>query len=201
MTLKKLLLFPLILLLAAGCASPGPKFIDLSYTGDQVPDQSARIGIADFVDNRRKTQKGWVGHRILVDKSQETYLVRGMDLGATLTRHTQTFLEKKGFTLIPIPSFAPTLAGMATAPEGLDHVLSAHINTFECRATKKGTTTHMILEIDLRFLLGTREKKKFSIIPVALTLERTELTFTPEKLQDFINQALEEILEKALIFE
>lgn len=201
MNLKKWMFLPLILLLVAGCATPGPKFIDLSYTREGIPDQSAGIGIADFEDLRQKTQKGWVGHRILMDNSQETFLVRGMDLAGALTQYTRVFLEQKGFALRSIPSFPPTLAGMAEAPEGVDHILSAQINTFECRASKRGTTTHMVLEIDIRFHLGTRDKRKLSTIPVALTLERTELKFTPEKLQAFINQALEEILEKALVFE
>jgi hypothetical protein len=33
-----------------------------------------------------------------------------------------------------------------------------------------------------------------------LTLERTELTFTREKLENFVNQALEEVIQKALAF-
>ncbi len=201
MTLKKLFILCLILLGGAGCATPGPKFIDLSYTKDQAPLQTARVGIAPFSDKRPTLQKGMVGRRILMDNSQETYLVRGMSLGTTLTGLTRVFLEKKGFSVTPIPAWEPSLEGMKTAPQGVDHLLSADINRFECRATKRGTATQMVLDIDLRFYLGNRGIKKFSSVPVSLTLERTEMTFTPEKLEDFINQALEEILEKALVFE
>jgi len=35
-------------------------------------------------------------------------------------------------------------------------------------------------------------------IPVSLTLERTEMTFTPEKLEHFVNQSMEEVIQKAL---
>jgi len=44
------------------------------------------------------------------------------------------------------------------------------------------------------------EKKSLRTIPVALTLERTEITFTPQKLEQFVNQSLEEVIQKALVF-
>jgi len=65
---------------------------------------------------------------------------------------------------------------------------------------KKGVYTHMVLEMSLTFYLGDISSKRLSTIPASLTLERTELTFTPKKLEQFINQAFEEIVEKAFPF-
>jgi len=183
-----------------GCAVPGPKFVDLAYVKHHSPTQTGRVGISQFKDNRQNTEKGYVGQRILNDKSQETYRVRGQNLSAALTELTRVYLEKTGFAVTPIPPWPLSLEGMAQAPEGFIHILSADINTFECRAQKKGVYTNMVLEMNLTFYLGDTPSKKLSTIPVSLSLERTEMTFTEDKLEQFINQAFEEIVEKAFPF-
>ena len=89
---------------------------------------------------------------------------------------------------------------MAQAPNGLSHILSADINAFDCKAQKRGALTEMLLHMNLTFYLGDIQSKRLSTIPVSLTLERTELIFGPGKLAQFINQAFEEIVEKAFPF-
>ncbi len=197
--LQQVFIFLILFLSLSGCASPGPKFVDLAYVKHHSPTQTGTIGLAQFTDKRQKSI-GYVGHRILTDKSQETYLVRGMNLGATLTELTRVYLEKTGFVATPIPPWNRTLPGMAQATEGLTHILSADINILECRAQKNGALTKMVLEMDLTFYLGNIQSNQLSTIPVSLTLERTELTFTQDKLEQFINQAFEEIIEKAFPF-
>jgi hypothetical protein len=202
MTLKHLV-FCLILICclgSMGCATPGPKYVDLAYEKHHSPTQTGKFGIAPFKDNRKKLGQGVVGYRILTDQTQETYMVRGKNLSATLTELTRVYLEKTGFVVTPVPPWPHTLKGMAQAPLGLAHILSADINAFDCKAQKKGALTNMVLEIDLTFYLGDIQSKRLSTIPVSLTIERTELIFDPEKLAQFINQALEEIIEKAFPF-
>lgn len=183
-----------------GCATPGPKIVDLAYEKLHSPSQTGQVGIAQFKDNREKLGKGVVGYRILTDKTQETYMVRGKNLSATLTELTRVYLEKTGFIVSPIPSWLPTLTGMAQAPGGLSHILSADINAFDCKAEKRGALTHLVLSMDLIFYLGDIQSKRLSTIPVSLTLEKTELAFDSNKLAQFINQAFEEIIEKAFHF-
>ena len=183
-----------------GCATPGPKIIDLAYNKHHSPTQSGKVGIAQFKDKRQKKGQGVVGFRILTDSSQETYRVRGKNLGTTLTELTRVYLEKTGFVVTPIPPWLPSLDAIPQT-KGVAHILSADINTFECKAQKKGALTDMVLRIDLTFYLGELNPPRLSTIPVSLTLERTELIFTPEKLAQFINQALEEIIERAFPFE
>jgi hypothetical protein len=196
----KVVLALLCLFWLSGCAAPGPKYIDLAYLKHHSATQTGKIGISAFKDNRANTEKGYVGRRILTDKSQETYRVRGQNLSASLTELTRVYLEKTGFTVTAIPSWPLSLEGLAQASEGVNHILSADINIFECRAQKKGLYTKMILEMDLTFYLGDIAPKKLTTIPVSLTLERTEMTFTQDKLEQFINQAFEEIVEKAFPF-
>jgi hypothetical protein len=87
------------------------------------------------------------------------------------------------------------------ASSNFKQIMSGKINKFECRAEKKGGRTDMTLEIDLTLYLGIAEENTLKTIPVSLTLEKTEFTFTREKLEQFINQALEEVIQKALILE
>ncbi len=196
----KNLFISLVIFSCLSCAVPGPKFVDLAYVKNHSPTQTGKFGITQFKDNRQNTEQGYVGRRILTDKSQETYLVRGMNLSASLTELTRVYLEKTGFVVTPFPDWTPTLDKMAQVPGGLALILSADINTFECRAQKNGTYTKMILDMDLTFHLGNIQDKKLSTIPVSLVVERTELTFSSKKLEQFINQAFEEILEKAIPF-
>jgi hypothetical protein len=198
--LKNFFLSFILFSLIGGCTSPGPKFVDLAYVKHFSPTQTGKVGISQFKDNRKNTEKSYVGQRILNNKYQETYRVRGQNLSTALTELTRVYLEKTGFAVIPIPPWPLSLDGMAQAPEGFVHILSADINTFECRAQKKGVYTKMVLEIDLTFYLGDTPSKKLSTIPVSLALERTEMTFTEDKLEQFINQAFEEIVEKAFPF-
>ena len=198
--IKKIFLCFMLLSFLSACAAAGPKFIDLAYVKHHSPTQKGKVGLSRFEDKRQKTEKGYVGRRILTDKSRETYQVRGQNLSATLTELTRVYLEKTGFVVTPIAHWPRNLGALGDAPGGLAHILSADINILECRAEKKGVYTHMVLEMSLTFYLGDISSKRLSTIPASLTLERTELTFTPKKLEQFINQAFEEIVEKAFPF-
>lgn len=183
-----------------GCATPGQKFIDITYLADHEKTQSGAVGIAPFQDRRTGMDDGYVGYRILLDNSQETYFVSGMNLAGTLTRIMGAYFEKHGFTPSPIKSWDLTPEGAVAAATGYKQIVAGTINQFECRARKKGATTDMTLDIDLTLFIGMSDKSALKTIPVSLTLERTELTFTREKLEKFVNQALEEVIQKALVF-
>ena len=183
---------------ASGCATPGPKYIDLTYTGTSKVSHSGSLGISRFSDKRPGQDRGSLGHRVLNDNSRQVFLVQGLDLAGTLTNLTQTHLEKKGLTVTTIPAWSTTLTGMAEADQGTTYLLTADINAFECKAQKKGAVTTMVLDIDLTLFLGKMDQKKLTTIPVALTLERTDVNFTTKKLENFFNDALAEALEKAL---
>ncbi len=193
-----------------GCAVSGPKFIDIRYPGTDeavlsetmAPGkiQPGKIGIALFEDRRKDMDEGYVGYRLLLDKSQETYFVQGMDLADTLTKIVHTYSSQKEWSPSFISPWDLTPEGTTAAVKGYQRILSGTINQFECRANKKAGRTDMILDIDLTFYLGSSDKPGLSVIPTTLTLERTELTFTREKLENFVNQALEEVIQKALAF-
>ena len=183
-----------------GCATPGQKFIDITSIGDHEQTQSGTMGLAPFQDRRVPMGQGYVGFRMLMDNSQETYFVKGLNLSDALTQTIGIYLEKKGFTPVLIDSWKPTVADLETASKGFEQILTGQINLFECRAQKKGPATDMVLDIDLTFYLGRTQPHALKTIPVSLTLERTEFTFTREKMEKFVNQALEDVIEKALAF-
>lgn len=59
----------------------------------------------------------------------------------------------------------------------------------------------MVLKVDLTFFVGNKAGMSLTKTPAVLNLERTEVNFTREKVEDFFNQALTEVLEKALPFD
>lgn len=181
-----------------GCATSGQKFIDLSYRADHEKTQTGKIGIATVQDNRQRTEKGYIGYRILLDKSKETYFVKSLNLGGALTRALKIYYEKNGFEVTYIDPWEHTTGGVITSSKGFEQILSGTINQFECRAEKKGPATHMVFDINLTLYLGIADKKTLKTIPVSLTLERTELTFSEKKLEQFVNQALQEVIQKTL---
>jgi len=182
----------------SSCAVPGPKYIDIAYTGNPVTVSRATLGIARFTDARTEQAKGGLGHRLLNDKSKEIYLVRGLDLASTLTDVTQSFLEQKGLKVKQAKAWTPTLKGLAQSGAKTDYLLTAQINTFECKAIKKGAVTEMHLEIDIRFFMASPPEQSLTTIPVNLTLTRTDINFTRAKLETFFNETLAEALAKAL---
>jgi len=189
-----------ILFLFLGCTTSGEKFIHIAYLGDQAKTETGLIGMAPFQDKRGDMDVGYVGYRILMDNSQETYIVQGMNLAYTLKDVVEKYFEKKGFTVKTINQWEPLIDGVMNSGGGFKQIVAGRINKFECRARKTGITTDMVLDIDLTLFLGSMEKKSLKTIPVALTLERTEITFTPQKLEQFVNQSLEEVIQKALVF-
>jgi len=182
------------------CAAPGPKYIDIAYTGTPETVSRDTLGISRFTDARTDKAKGELGHRTLNDNSKEIYLVRGLDLATTITDVTQSFLEQKGMKVKTAPPWTPTLEGLAEAASRTDYLLTADINAFECAARKKGAITEMHLEIDIRFYLASPPNKTLTTIPVNLTLTRTDINFSRDKLESFFNDTLAEALAKALAF-
>lgn len=195
-----LILLGFIVICSGGCATTKQKFIDIHYRGDHEKTQTGKIGIAAVKDNRQTTDKGYIGYRILMDQSRETYFVKSLDLGGTLTRILKIYFEQNGFSATYIDPWDITTNGVIKASQGFEQIVAGTINQFECRAKKKGPATEMVLDIDLTLYLGIADRKTLKTIPVSLTLERTELVFTENKLEQFIDRALQEVLHKALAF-
>lgn len=197
--MKKQCWMILVLFLLLGCATPGQKFITISYTADHEKTQAGDMGLAPFKDKRADRKGGYVGYRILMDRSQETYFVQGMNLAETLTTSVGDYFRQTGFQVIPITAWELSPEGVKASIGGFEQIVAGQINKFECRAKKKGATTDMVLEIDLTLFIGKKTNgDQLKTIPVSLTLERTEMTFTPEKLERFVNQSMEEVIQKAL---
>ncbi|MFH2058974.1 MAG: hypothetical protein ABIJ59_08735 [Pseudomonadota bacterium] len=195
-----LIILGVILFFFGGCATPGKQFIDIRYMADHEQTQTGMIGLAVFTDKRPQNGEGYVGYRTLMDNSRETYFVTGVSLSYSLTRVTGVYLEKNGFVIAPVEPWEKNVEEMKKASKGFKQVLSAEIIRFECRAKKKGVTTKMTLDIGLIFYLGMADDNSLKRIPVSLKLERTEFGFSPEKLEKFVNQSMEEVIQKALVF-
>ncbi len=195
----KYLLSIILLITSAGCATPGQKFINLEYSSDKAMEKQGVVGIASLEDARENEGPGYIGHRILLDKSQETFFVPGFNLADTLTRVVTQYVGSRGYDTLPV-SFEPTPEGVQKTPAEMTYLLTGTINAFECAAKKKAGRTTINIEMDLSFVLADKSSGVIKTIPVALETEKIVMTFDLETVEEMMNQALAEVLEKALPF-
>lgn len=201
MNFYRLLLWLFMPVFLFACATAGQKYISLQYTQPAVETEKGDIGISDFEDNRPDVPKGYIGRRVLLDNSQETYFVNSMDLAASLTQAVASFLETRGFKPVPVMAWDATPDGVAAVSNPPPYLVGGTVQSFECRAQKKGGHTTMTLDIGFDLFLGIPAKQAVKTMPVSFSLEKTVLTFTREKFEGFVNDSIAEILEKALIIE
>lgn len=199
MKLKILVALSLLAAVLSGCSAPGQKFINIHYLGHPETIESQTIGLASFLDKRKDVEPGYVGYRSLMGDDRQTYYVFGKNLSKSLTHITKKYLEKKGMDVLIMEPWEPSIQGIEESGAETKQILTAAINRFECKAEKTGVATHMVLDIGLSFYLGQTGKVRLKTIPISLTLERTEIGFTPEKLEQFVSQSMTEVLEKALV--
>ncbi len=187
-----------VMMMLGGCATSGQQFIDIKYSGSHEKSKIGKIGVAPFSDMRTGMGEGYLGYRILLDKSQETYMVKGMDLAGALKKAVMDYYNQNGFTAASIRPWNLSPEDIEVSSEDCKQIVAGTINQFECRAWKKGGWTEMMLDIDLTLYIGLADSNTLKTIPVSFTMEKTEFTFNREKLELFINQALEEVIQKAL---
>lgn len=192
-------LYPILFfaLVSWGCAAGGPKFIDLAYTGPGGPEGSGKVGIAGFTDKRENAGEGYVGKRTLWHNREETFFVNGLDLAGSVTQAVTAYLEKSGYTVHRIEKGPHSAEDVKNAPNGYDTIIGGDVVSFECSA-RKNATTHMDIHISLVLYVGDINEGEFQTIPVELSLERREISFSKRKLENLLNRSLEEVLQKAL---
>jgi len=194
----------LCLILAAllgACATAGQQYIKVAYTGTADPMDQTRIAVVPLVDQRPDTETSYLGRRILMDNSQETYLVMGMDLAWSLTTSLTDFLVQKGATTKEMQEFPESPEAAAESPKELSRIITGRVEKFEVQAQKKGALTEMQLDISLTFSVALPETGQIKTVPVAYSLEKTLVSFSRQKLETFVNGAVAEILAKAGLLE
>jgi len=182
----------------SGCVSGGHKYVDLTYVGKSNGLQTGTVGISTFSDSRPDTKAGYVGTRYLGKSGKETYFVYGEDLALSVTSICKSYLQDSGFNCTSIPRWDYSPEGVKDAGQRFDFIVGGEIRKLECFAMKKIGFTSMTLDIDLVIYVGDPDKTELKKIPIILKLERTEITFTKEKLEKFLNESLLEIIQKAL---
>jgi hypothetical protein len=185
----------------AGCVTGGHKYVDLTYVGKSEGLQSGKVGISTFNDTRPDTEAGYVGTRYLGKTGKETYFVFGDDLSLSVTGICKSYLQDAGFECMSIPDWDYSPEGARDEGQRFDFIVGGEIRKLECFAMKKIGFTSMILDIDLVVYIGDPNRGELKEVPVVLNLERTELTFTEEKLEKFLNESLLEIIQKAFSFD
>jgi hypothetical protein len=185
----------------SGCAGGGTKYVDLTYVGNTDAHQSGKIGICTFSDLRPGAGAGYVGTRYLNKSDKETYYAYGDDLALSVTGICKSYLQDTGLNIMSIPKWAYTPEGAVDAGDRFDFIVGGEIRNLECFAMKKIGFTSMALDIDMVIYVGVPGRAELKSKPVVLKLERTEITFSEEKLQKFLNESLLEIIQEALDLE
>jgi hypothetical protein len=188
----------LLVLAVSGCAAGGPKYVDLTYVGKGDDIQSGKVGICTFSDTRPGAEAGYVGTRYLNKSDKETYYAYGDNLALSVTGICKSYLQDAGFDCTSIPKWDYTPEGVRGAGQRFDFIVGGEIRKLECFAMKKIGFTSMSLDIDMVIHVGDPGRTELKSIPVILELERTELTFSEEKLQKFLNESLLEVIKEAL---
>lgn len=190
-----------LLFFFSACTAAGQKYIVLTYSGDPAKTGTGKIGITEFYDSRTDVPQGYIGRRLLINNNQETYFVAGTDLGRSLADTVSQYIRKKGFEPVSAAPWELTPEGVSKAPKSLTRLVTGTISRFDVAAEKKGVLTEMVLTIDLTFYVGIPGTPALKTVPVTYSLEKTELRFTKQKLEKFVNRAVKEIIQKAALFD
>ena len=197
MDTHKIIMLSLLFILS--CATAGQKYVQIDYSGTPENTASGNIAISPIIDNRTPSVKGQIGYRILLDNSQETYLVQGLDLGKALTDAAEQYLGQSGYQVNRVKDWELSPDNISDMEPPFSRLVAGQVNQFECRAKKKGGHTTMVLDIDMTIYIGNPKAGTLKTTPVAFSLEKTVFTFSTQKLETFINESLVEIFEKSLM--
>src|SRR3989339_2250133 len=152
--MKKQCWMILVLFLLLGCATPGQKFINISYTADHEKTQTGVMGLAPFKDNRTDRNGGYVGYRLLMDRSQETYFVQGMNLANTLNTSVGDYFRQTGFEVIPMAAWELSPDGVKGSIGGFEQIVAGQMKKFEFRAKKEWAPPEECLLNELSLFIG-----------------------------------------------
>ncbi|THB78032.1 MAG: hypothetical protein D3926_14015 [Desulfobacteraceae bacterium] len=195
--------FSIIIFVAAaalflwGCASSGQKFIHLDFQHPISKTRSGRVGIEPFQDKRQNMGPGYLGYRTLLDNSRETFFVTGLDLSRSLTHVTSQYIQACGFDTEET-SFEHTPEGVGQSSTNFTYILAGQINDLEYTAVKKAGRTHVGLVIDLTLYLGEPATATLKTIPVSMTLDQVAFNLDRKKVEEMLNQSIQEVLVKSL---
>jgi hypothetical protein len=197
MRIKYFLILCFLSIFLTGCTTPGSKVIKVQYIGQAEASIKKNIGIAPFIDKRQDLEQGYIGKRILNSGSNEIYVVKGLNIASTTTNAFEAHFKKNGFNCQKINSWPYKIEWLKKVDKKYNYILSGDIIEFEFFANK-GFTTSMVLDIKLIIYLGNIEKNELITIPVNLNLKRKDIKFSVEKVENFINESLTEVIIRAM---
>ena len=200
--MKKILSVAIVMsaLVLSGCIAGGAQYVDLYYTGKSEVSKSGKLGISTFSDERPDTEADYLGTRDINKNKKETFFSIGGDVASSVTKVCKSYLQDVGFNCTSIAPWDHSPGGVKESRQRLDFLVGGTIKKLDCFAMKKTGFTSLILDIDMVIYIGTPDKSEVKKVPVQLKLERNEIIFSNEKLQDFMNNSLLEVIQNALSF-
>jgi len=193
-------LLPVLFICFSACAKPGAYFVELKYLGDPSPRSAGRVrvGLQGIEDRRGVEVKDFLGSRAVGSGREELFLTRSTTVADAVTAAYRSFLEKKGFQVESVSGWDLTPEGMGKVKEGQTYLVGGSVEFLRCDAVKRLGRTDLTLEVRLSTAIGNPAEGRVKTVPIAVKLERTELTFDPEKLEGFINETLTDAITTSL---
>ncbi len=186
-----------LLVFLTGCTVAGSKYVKVYYTGHVRGSVSENIAIASFMDKRGEVPRGFLGKRILNSGSEEVYLAKDNNLSGSVTRAFKTCLIKSGYIVENMDSFELDKGSIKNINKKFKHIVTGEILEFDFFANK-GFATTMVLDIKLVIHVGDVESGSITTVPVSLNLKRKDIKFSIKRVENFINQSLSEVINRAV---
>lgn len=188
-------LFALIFFFLSACG--GRTFlVDLRYVPQTPPAlrvEPTTVALAPFFDDR--TEKGDVGVRRRLDGSVDRFTTAPTRVAEGVTKAVERFLRRNGFTVQAIEKWDLKPASLSKVDAEM--VVGGQIKQLWSRADSVAGRTIVTTSLEIIFYLGKPREGKVLQQGVEIEREITQVIFSPEKVEERVNESLSEIIESA----
>ncbi|NIO05810.1 MAG: hypothetical protein GTN74_14755 [Proteobacteria bacterium] len=189
------LLFVLVFFFLSACG--GRTFlVDLRYM-PQTPfvlrAEPSTVALAPFIDDR--TEKGDVGVRRRLDGSVDRFTTAPTPVAEGVKKAVERFLRRNGFTVQAIEKWDLKPASLSKVDAEM--VVGGEIKQLWSRADSVAGRTIVTTSLEIIFYLGKTREGKVLEQGVEIEREITQVIFSPEKVEESVNESLSEIIESA----
>ena len=185
-----------LFLLLSACGGKKAYLVELNYM-PQVPPRvgmsEAAVALAPFIDLR--TNKEDVGIRTKLDGGVDRYITSPGSVREGVEKAVERFLRSNRYRILGT-------VGWDLRPESLsgvsaDLVVGGEIYRFWGQADSMVGRTVIKTELEMAIYVGKPRERRVHQQKMELSREVTQLRFSPEKMEEMLNESLSEVIESA----
>lgn len=179
----------------SGCAHKGPLLLDFKYQppkGTTAIASKVTVGVSPFKDERGKVESV-IGKRFMSLSNETNDLVVQGAVSDKVTTALKNALKARDIPVKDIAAWDLTDAGIRA--DGANLLISGEIKTLWVESTSSLANTTVKADVQLRVLVAdTAEKKIIRTVNVNSMMERQNITYS----SDFLEETLAEALSTAI---